>query len=257
MLLSSPAIDGSALYQQGNTRVLCSVSGPRELSDRRRDDGGMERETAKVVVELSVAAFAGSARRAKRRVDRRATEMELLIRQSLQPLILVHLFPNSEISIALDVLQDDGGALPCAVNAATVALLNAGIPLNDVLIATHIALVPPPASNASQAAAASTIAYADSSAAALASKPAGPPLVMLLDPPLHEVGPYHPSLQVGVGCVSGRLSFMLTAGKLPVSALEAALQMATTACKAIQREVNEEVRRSNQAILHTRGRINA
>ena len=254
MLLSSPSIDGSALYQQGNTRVLCSVSGPRELSERRRDESGVERETAKVVVELRTAAFAGSARRAKRRVDRRQTEMELLIKDSLAPLLLLHLFPNSEISIALDILQDDGGALPCAVNAATVALLNAGIPLNDVLLATHIALVPPPTSDATAAAAASTVAYADASAAA-SVKPVGPPPVLLLDPPLHEVGPYHPSLQVGVGCVSGRVSFMVTAGKLPVSALEAALAMATTACRAIQREMNEEVRRSNEAILHTRGRV--
>ena len=262
-IISSPAIDGSSLYQQGNTRVLCCVSGPRELSERRREDSAIERESAKVVVELSTAAFAGSTRRAKRRVDRRQTEMSLLIKQSLTPLICCHLFPNSEIAIALDVLHDDGGALPCAVNAATLALLNAGIPLQDVLIATQIAFIPPPPSS-SQAQVGrgggdDTVAYADGKGGGgRGGKEGMVQPVLLLDPPLHEVGGFYPSVQVGVGCVSGRVSFVLSGGgQLPVSALEGAVQMAMEAGKKIQRELNEEMRKYSQSTQVTRGHINA
>lgn len=230
-VLTSPSIDGSAVYQQGNTRVLCCVSGPRELSERRREEGGVEREHAKVIVELSSAAFAGSARRSKRRMDRRQAEMSLWMERTLQPLILTSLFPNSEISLSIDVLQDDGGVLPCAINAATLALLHSGVPLNDVLIAVNLAVVAQP-----------TVPSA---------------FVLLLDPPLHEVGAWHPSVQVGIGCVSGKVGFMLSAGQLSVSALESALSMATMACRAIQREINEEMRRFNEANISTRGRINA
>lgn len=53
----------------GNTKVTCTVSGPSEMrssggSNRKE---GAERENAVVVVEISVAGFAGVERRRRRR----------------------------------------------------------------------------------------------------------------------------------------------------------------------------------------------
>ena len=112
--------------------------------------------------------------------------------------------------------------------------------MSDVLIATHVALLPGKAGEGGKG----------------GGKGEGAD-VLLLDPPLVEVGGYAPSVQVGVGCVSGRVSFVLSAGKLSVPSLEAALTMATAACKAIQKEVNEEMRRYSEVILHSRGRVSA
>ncbi len=42
-----------------------------------------------------------------------------------------HLYPRSQIDIFVQVHQQDGGVLPAAINASTLALLDAGIAMND------------------------------------------------------------------------------------------------------------------------------
>jgi exosome complex component RRP41 len=49
--------------------------------------------------------------------------------------VLVHLYPKSKISIDVWVLCDDGGRLCAAINAATLALVDAGIPMKDLVCA--------------------------------------------------------------------------------------------------------------------------
>jgi exosome complex component RRP41 len=38
-------------------------------------------------------------------------------------------------------VSDDGGVLPCAINAATLALVNAGVPMKDMVVACEVGLV--------------------------------------------------------------------------------------------------------------------
>ena len=45
------------------------------------------------------------------------------------------LYPRSAISIFVEVLQADGGDYAVCVNAATLALIDAGIPIRDVCCA--------------------------------------------------------------------------------------------------------------------------
>ena len=46
-----------------------------------------------------------------------------------------HLYPRSTISVGLHVLSQDGSLLAALVNAATLALVDAGIPMTDYLVA--------------------------------------------------------------------------------------------------------------------------
>eukprot|EP00027_Filamoeba_sp_ATCC50430_P006856 CAMPEP_0168564390 /NCGR_PEP_ID=MMETSP0413-20121227/13222_1 /TAXON_ID=136452 /ORGANISM="Filamoeba nolandi, Strain NC-AS-23-1" /LENGTH=106 /DNA_ID=CAMNT_0008596063 /DNA_START=333 /DNA_END=649 /DNA_ORIENTATION=- len=41
------------------------------------------------------------------------------------------LFPRSQIDIYVQILQADGGTRCAAINAATLAIINAGIPMKD------------------------------------------------------------------------------------------------------------------------------
>ena len=54
--------------------------------------------------------------------------------------MLTSLYPRSAISIFVEVLQADGGDYAVCVNAATLALIDAGIPIRDVCCAVTCGL---------------------------------------------------------------------------------------------------------------------
>uniref|UniRef100_A0A7N1A7J9 Exoribonuclease phosphorolytic domain-containing protein n=1 Tax=Kalanchoe fedtschenkoi TaxID=63787 RepID=A0A7N1A7J9_KALFE len=64
-------------------------------------------------------------------MHRRSTEISLVIRQTMEACILTHLMPRSQIGIFVQVLQADGGTRSACINAATLALNDAGIPMSD------------------------------------------------------------------------------------------------------------------------------
>lgn len=47
-------------------------------------------------------------------------------------------YPKSAISIHVLVLENDGGILPLAVNAASLALIHSGIELSDTVVAAEL-----------------------------------------------------------------------------------------------------------------------
>ena len=58
-----------------------------------------------------------------------------MIKATFEPVVQTSLYPRSQIDIFVHVLQQDGGVLPAAINATTVALINAGVPLMDYVCA--------------------------------------------------------------------------------------------------------------------------
>lgn len=121
--------DGSALFEMGNTKVLAAVYGPREVTQRSQ----ALHDRCVIRCEYSVASFATGERRKGRGRDRRSTELALVIRHTLEAAVLTELMPRSQIDVVIQVLQADGGQRCCAVNAASMALADAGVPLRDTL----------------------------------------------------------------------------------------------------------------------------
>jgi exosome complex component RRP41 len=89
--------------------------------------------------------------------NRRSLEIASAIKQTFEPVVQTSQFPRSQIDIYLQVLQHDGGKLTrcnilisCAsskmilvigtlqacINAATMALIDAGIPMIDYVCAS-------------------------------------------------------------------------------------------------------------------------
>jgi len=119
--------DGSAYYEQGNTKVIAAVYGPREVSNRSK----VLHDRAIINCEYGMATFSTGERKRKSKGDRRATEISLVIRQTFEAVIMTHLFPRSQIDIFVQILQADGGMRCAGINAATLALINAGIPMRE------------------------------------------------------------------------------------------------------------------------------
>ncbi|KAJ4896349.1 3'-5'-exoribonuclease family protein [Raphanus sativus] len=118
--------DGSAIFEMGNTEVIAVVYGPREIQNKSQQKNGH----ALVLCEYSMAHFSTGDRR-RQKNDRRSTELSLVIRQTMEASILTQLLPHSQIDIFLQVLQADGGTRSACINAATLALADAGIPMHS------------------------------------------------------------------------------------------------------------------------------
>jgi exosome complex component RRP41 len=57
------------------------------------------------------------------------------VKQTFEPVIITQVFPRSQIDIFLQILQHDGGIVETCINAATLALVDAGIPMVDYVCA--------------------------------------------------------------------------------------------------------------------------
>ncbi|KAF8437345.1 ribosomal protein S5 domain 2-type protein [Terfezia claveryi] len=159
------AADGSSYLEQGNTKIICTVIGPAEKGSGGAGGagsggggGGKGGEgDASVIFEVNYAAFSGTERKKRGRgdkcvyqsqiyqlgtkgwvlicLDRRVAEMQSALQRTFASVILTHLFPRSEIMITIHILSQDGSVLATCINATTLALIDAGIPLYDYVTA--------------------------------------------------------------------------------------------------------------------------
>mmetsp|Transcript_20692 Transcript_20692/g.50626 ORF Transcript_20692/g.50626 Transcript_20692/m.50626 type:complete len:171 (+) Transcript_20692:59-571(+) len=113
--------DGSAYYEHGNTQVMVAVYGPRDVTQRARS----LHDRAIVNCEYEEALFAGQGERRRGwKGDRRSTEAANTIRRVVESIVVVSMFPRTQIDVFIEVLQADGGQRCAAINAATLALVS-------------------------------------------------------------------------------------------------------------------------------------
>ncbi|XP_063393838.1 exosome complex component RRP41 [Cydia fagiglandana] len=127
--------DGSAYLEQGNTKVLAAVYGPHQAAKSK-----MNTEGVVVNCQYSMATFSTGERKNRPRGDRKSQEMSMHLRQVLIAAIKTELYPRSQIDIYVEVLQADGSAFSACVNAASLALINAGIPMRAIVCASSASM---------------------------------------------------------------------------------------------------------------------
>lgn len=130
--------DGSAYMEQGNTKVLAAVYGPHEVRGSRTK---ILHDTALINCQYSMATFSTTERKKRPRGDRKSHEITSHLRQTFEAAIQTELYPKSQIDIYVEVLQSDGSNFSACVNAVTLALVDAGIPLRDYVCACTSTLV--------------------------------------------------------------------------------------------------------------------
>lgn len=141
---TQPSADGSSLITMGNTSVVCTITGPRE----GRNQG--DRNNALVETEINIAPFAlqdrgrpGGSGRPAGRTDKRLQEIQTTISQTFQSHLFTNLYPRSTILISLTVLSLDGSLLPALMNAASLALVDAGVPMPSILSSISTGIIMP------------------------------------------------------------------------------------------------------------------
>ncbi|BGP27604.1 exosome complex component RRP41 [Rhodotorula toruloides] len=159
--------DGYASASHGLTTVSSSVFGPREPQRTGpwsstgtgqggggsvgQAAGGQQRgDRGSVNVEVGVAGWGervaqgGSSEGGLRRggKDRRTIELAAAVKNTFEPVLLLHLYPRSSIDIYLQILENDGSVLQAAINATSLALISAGLPLSDYVCSLSLASYP-------------------------------------------------------------------------------------------------------------------
>ncbi len=120
--------DGSCYIEMGDNKVIAAVYGPREVHPRHLQ----EVNRAIIRYRYNMASFSVEERR-RPGPDRRSYELSKVSREALEPVILTSYFPKSVIDIFVEVLQADAGTRTAGINAASVALADAGIPMKSLV----------------------------------------------------------------------------------------------------------------------------
>lgn len=129
---------GSAYIEQGNTKVICSVFDPREIPSSKTSLE-YQRSKGELYVEFKFAPFATKTRRGWLR-DNEERELGNHLKRALEPAVCRHEFPNFQVDIFVLVLQNDGSALSAAINCANLALVDAAIPMYDLVTSATLSI---------------------------------------------------------------------------------------------------------------------
>ncbi|KUO41436.1 MAG: exonuclease [Candidatus Hadarchaeum yellowstonense] len=128
--------DGSAYVELGNNKVFAAVYGPREMHPRH----DQQPDAAVLRCRYSMAPFSVEDRK-KPGPDRRSMEISKVTKEALEPVLFLELYPRSVIDVFIEVLQADAGTRTAGINAAAVALADAGVPMRDLVSSVAVGKV--------------------------------------------------------------------------------------------------------------------
>ena len=123
-----PNADGSAYIEMGRNKILVGVFGPREMHPKRLS----QPDRAVLRCRYQMAPFSVDPRRSPA-PSRRDTEIGMVMRFALEPAIFLERYPRAVIDVYAEILEAYGGTRTACINAATVALVDAGIPMRDLV----------------------------------------------------------------------------------------------------------------------------
>ncbi len=128
--------DGSAFIEWGGNRILAAVFGPREVHPKHL----ALPDKALIRTRYNMAPFSTPERK-RPGPDRRSVELSKVIREAIKPAIFVENYPGSVIDIFVEVLRSDAGTRVAGVNAASLALANAGLAMRGLVAACAVGRV--------------------------------------------------------------------------------------------------------------------
>jgi exosome complex component RRP41 len=125
--------DGSAYFEMGNTKVIAAVYGPREYYPKQL---ALPQESM-VRVRYHMIPFSVKERKSPA-LTRREIEISKVIKEAFGGCIKKDLFPRSTIDVYIEVLNADGSTRVASINAVSLALVDAGIFLYDLVAAVSV-----------------------------------------------------------------------------------------------------------------------
>ena len=128
-----PNANGSAMFSFGNTIAIAAVYGPRHLHPQHMQNP----ETAILRVNYDLLSFSVDDRK-RPGPSRRSQEISKVTEWALLPAVDIKEFPNTVIDVQIYILQADASTRVAGINAASMALAHAGIPMKNLVTAVAI-----------------------------------------------------------------------------------------------------------------------
>ena len=94
-----------------------------------------------ITVHVATSAFSGNEHRKRRLNDRKTVEIESIVRKTFEGVVFLELYPRSEINVTIHILENDGSMICTIINAVTLALMDAGISMSDMVTACTVGQV--------------------------------------------------------------------------------------------------------------------
>jgi exosome complex component RRP41 len=120
--------DGSAYIEHGRNKIVAAVYGPRELHPRHLAQS--DRALLRVIYRMATFSVSDRKRPAP---SRREHEISMVLRQALEPMLFLKMYPRAVIDVFIMVLEADGGSRCASATAASLALADAGIPMRGLV----------------------------------------------------------------------------------------------------------------------------
>ena len=156
-------------------------------------------------------------------IRRRLAEMQITVENAFKSTLFTHLYPHSTIQISLHVLSQDGSLLAACLNATTLALIDAGIPMSDYVVACTSG---------------STSSY-------LSNEESADPLLDLNGTEEQEL----PFLTVGTLGAGEKVSVLVMETRVQVGRLEGMLAVGVDGCKQIREILDKVVKMQGKKML--------
>jgi len=123
-----PRADGSAEFSFGDTKAIAAVYGPRKLHPKHLENP--EKGILRCTYDL--ASFSVDERK-RPGLSRRSQEISHVITKAFNSVVNLDAFPNTVVDVIIEVFQADASTRCAGINAASIALAHAGVPMNDLI----------------------------------------------------------------------------------------------------------------------------
>lgn len=120
---------GSAMVEWGRNKVVAGVYGPREVFPKFLSNP----YRAIINAKYAMAPFCSLEEHGRAGPNRRSIEISKVIKHVFENNVVVEEFPKTKIDITMEIIQSDGGTRVSAIAAASLALIDAGIPVRDIV----------------------------------------------------------------------------------------------------------------------------
>ncbi len=128
-----PNADGSALWAQGDTIAIAAVYGPKTLNPKHQQNP----EKGVLRVHYNMLSFSVG-ERIRPGVSRRSQEISKVTEWALSPVVMLEELPGTVIDVHINILQANAGTRCAGINAAAMALANAGVPMKEMISAIAV-----------------------------------------------------------------------------------------------------------------------
>ncbi|HZX44833.1 MAG TPA: exosome complex exonuclease Rrp41 [Candidatus Nanoarchaeia archaeon] len=129
--------DGSAYFKFGNTWAYAAVYGPRNLFPRFLQD------PSKGILRCNynMMPFSSRGERVRPGGSRRSKEISMVTEKALLPILDLDEYPNSVVDVFIELPETEAGSRTAGINAASMALADAGLLMKDLVCAVSVGRV--------------------------------------------------------------------------------------------------------------------